>query len=615
MRVLLCALNAKYIHSNLAVHVLREYARFSLLCISGREEINRLNVPTGKCEFPTTQTIRPERNEHEAKKASLTLDKTSRGKEIEILVEEYTINQQFGEVLADIYQKQADMIFFSCYIWNISFVESLVIELKKLLPKVEIWLGGPEVSHNSAEILKKYPQLSGVIRGEGEEAFASLLRGDCLSEILGISYLDSRGKIIENGDSPSLDLNKIPFPYGNLEEFQNRIIYYESSRGCPFTCSYCLSSESSKVRFRDLEQVKAELKIFIDNAVPQVKFVDRTFNCNGKRAREIWKFLHENDNGKTNFHFEIAADLLGDEEFEVLRPLRQGLVQFEIGVQSTNPDTLREIDRTMDFTLVKEGVTKVKEMNNIHLHLDLIAGLPEENYESFKKSFDEVYQLKPEQLQLGFLKVLKGSVIEKKKESYELIASECPPYEVLSTKWLNYEEILKLKSLEEMLEIYHNSGQFVHSLEWLHTRFASPFSLYESLGEFAKEKDYGKKNHSREKRYEMLLDFVKESVASTEEFCGRLILDYYTRENPKKRPGFAGVEKLTKEEKSRFYEKEAIEFNFLKSHRGYNKNQLRKMTHLELINGSLYLFDYLNTNPWNKKAKILTLNVAGGKKE
>ena len=598
MRVLLCALNAKFIHSNLAVHYLREYARFSFDVCRSVEENNR---DIRKLEG------------------------------IEIEIEEYTINQQFDEVLKDIYIKKPDLIGFSCYIWNISYIERLIVELKKILPETKLWLGGPEVSYHAVEVLEKYPQLSGIVKGEGEEAFARILKVEGykerhrethketdkeafkenpLEDVLGIVYRDERGEIKETSRCSQIDLDTLPFPYRDLSSLENRIAYYESSRGCPYSCSYCLSSANPHLRFKTLDRVKEQLNVLINSKVAQVKFVDRTFNCDGKRAREIWQFIQEHDNGKTNFHFEIAGDLLEEEDFKLLGTFRQGLVQFEIGVQSINPLTLKEINRVMDFSLLGRGVTRLKEFQNIHLHLDLIAGLPMEDIESFIESFNQVYQLKAEHLQLGFLKLLKGSLLDKNKENYGLIVQEYPPYEVLATKYLDFNEILRIKVVEEMVEIYYNSGQFLHSMNWLEKKFSSPFYLYESVGVFYNLKKYKTHNHSREKRYEILLEFVKsellcsdEGKKEVEEFRQLLILDYYLRENPKKRPTFAGEEILSKEGIKSFYDKESVEFNYLIDYQGMEKRKIRKMTHLESINGKVYLFDYLGKNSWNHQAR------------
>jgi radical SAM superfamily enzyme YgiQ (UPF0313 family) len=563
MRVLLCALNAKYIHSNLAIRCLKEYARFSF---SDQEKLK-----------------------------------------IEIKVKEYTINQHFKEILKDIYLEKPDLIGFSCYIWNITYVKRLVVELKKVLPNTRLWLGGPEVSYDGVQVMKEYPQLSGIVLGEGEVTFSKIVKGVSLGSLQGITFRDEKGLIQENSPSIHMEPDSLPFPYQDLNHLPNRILYYESSRGCPFSCSYCLSSEEGAVRFRSLVKVKKELKMLIEKGVKQVKFVDRTFNCDRKRAKAIWTYIQENDNGKINFHFEIAADLLEEEDFEQLSRLRPGLVQFEIGVQSTNPATTKEINRTMDYPKVAEAISRLKELKNIHLHLDLIAGLPKEDINSFATSFNQVYGLKADKLQLGFLKLLKGSAMKNRKESYGLITQEMPPYEVMATKWLSFDEVLRIKSVEEMLEIYYNSRQFLHSMNYLENEFPPPFHLYESLGEFYIGNDCGISSHSREKRYEILFEFAR-GLALTdekaEEFRQLLILDYYLRENPKKRPAFAGVESMSKEEVRDFYDKEATRPNYLEGCQGMEKRKLRKITHLERINGKIYLFDYREGESGSNKAKV-----------
>lgn len=365
MNILLAAINAKYIHSNLAVYSLRAYAR---------------------------------RYMEETK------------------IAEYTINQPIDEILMDIYTRKPDILCISCYLWNISYVRQLICEIPKVLPATKIWLGGPEVSYNAGELLEEYPGLAGIICGEGEETFLELMdyyhsvaetpaekedtgssrpMAPDLSEIRGITYRNSDGSIIEMQPRPVLDLSTVPFVYEHIGDFRNRIIYYESSRGCPFSCSYCLSSIDKCLRFRDIGMVKEELQFFIDHEVPQVKFVDRTFNCRHDHAMAVWSYIKEHDRGVTNFHFEVAADLLNEEEIRLIQSMRPGLIQLEIGVQSANDETLREIRRTMDLDKVRDRVERIKEGGNVHQHLDLIAGLPREGYESFAKSYDVVYAMKP----------------------------------------------------------------------------------------------------------------------------------------------------------------------------------------------------------------------------
>lgn len=547
MKILLAACNAKYIHSNLAVYNLRAYA-----------EEYRENI----------------------------------------ILKEYTINQQKDEILRDIYLEKPDIICFSCYIWNISFVKEIAEDLKKILPDSVFWAGGPEVSFDAEDFLKKNPGFFGVMVGEGEETFRELCRfyvdnkGN-LEEIPGIAFYSGE-KIRHNGWREIMDLSKVPFAYENMEDFRNKIVYYESSRGCPFSCSYCLSSVDKKLRFRNLDLVKKELQFFIDRKVPQVKFVDRTFNCKHSHAMEIWKYILEHDNGITNFHFEISADLLKEEELSLMEKMRPGLIQLEIGVQSTNPETIRAIRRTMDFERLSEIVNKVRSFGNIHQHLDLIAGLPYENYDSFRNSFNQVYALKPEQLQLGFLKVLKGSLMKEMAEEYGILHKEREPYEVLSTKWLSYGEILKLKTVESMVEVYYNSGQFQNTLNYMESFFEDAFSMYEELGKFYEEKGYHSISHSRMRRYEILLEFLEGyQEISREKVVDAMILDLYLRENLKSRPSFAPSQKS--------YEKMVWEYR--------REKKIPKTAHIEVFqNGEVVLFDYEKRNPLTNNAETKRIN-------
>lgn len=561
MNIVLTAINAKYIHSNLAVYSLKAYA--------------------------------------EQYKEHLT-------------IAEYTINQQMDEILMDLYKKQPDVLCFSCYIWNLNYVENLIREIHKIFPQLPIWVGGPEVSYDSADVLRRLPEVTGVMKGEGEATFLEVVsyyvEGRVpLQEIDGITYRAEQGEIVERPWRPILDLSTVPFVYKDMKKFANKIIYYETSRGCPFSCSYCLSSVDKCLRFRDLDLVKKELQFFLDEKVPQVKFVDRTFNCKHDHAMAIWTYIQEHDNGITNFHFEVSADLLREEEIELISRMRPGLIQLEIGVQSTNPDTIREIKRTMRFDRVAEIVKKIGAVGNVHQHLDLIAGLPFEDYQSFGKSFDDVYALAPEQLQLGFLKVLKGSYMKEHEEEYGLVHKSQPPYEVLYTKWLPYEDVLKLKRIEEMVEVYYNSGQFQYTLKQLVKAFGSPFEMYEALGEYYETKELHLVSHSRVTRYEILLDFARRYDPEREELYRELLVfDLYLRENMKNRPEFAGEYTVGKEELSAFYEQEAKEHRYLQGYEEYDKRQMRKMTHMERFhydvvgNGEpkelCILFDYFRQN-------------------
>ena len=541
MKILLAACNAKYIHSNLAVYDLKAYSS--------------------------------DYDEH-------------------VILREYTINQPKDEILKDIYSSGADVVCFSCYIWNISFVRELIRDLVKILPKTAFWAGGPEVSYDAEKFLTEMPEMTGVMVGEGEKTFHDLLEfyidgKDSLEEISGIAYRTG-DKIIHNGWRELMDLSAIPFVYEHLEKFENRIIYYESSRGCPFSCSYCLSSIDKKLRFRDLELVKKELQFFLDHRVPQVKFVDRTFNCKHEHAMTIWKYILEHDNGVTNFHFEISADLLREEEMELMSQMRPGLIQLEIGVQSTNPETIRAIHRHMDLKKLEHCVNRVHSFRNIHQHLDLIAGLPYEDYDTFHQSFNDVYQMKPDQLQLGFLKVLKGSLMQKEAEVYGIVYKEKEPYEVLSTNWLTYGKVLKLKMVESMVEVYYNSGQFWHTLEYLVPFEKDAFTFYEKLGSFYEKKGYSEISHSRMRRYEILLEYLQEETdVPTEVAAQKMLYDLYLREKLKKRPVFAPDQK----------QYETAVWNYRKN------NQVSKTAHIEVFeNGTVILFDYEKRDPLSKNA-------------
>lgn len=573
--VFLAAVNAKYIHSNLAVYSMKSYCQ---------EYENYVEIG------------------------------------------EYTINQQKDEILKSIYKKQPDVLCFSCYIWNISFVKELICDLKKILPKTIIWAGGPEVSYDAENFLKEMSEVTGVMCGEGEETFLELVKHyadeenkTALSDIKGIVYRED-GTILKNSFREIMDMDKLVFPYKNISIFEHKIIYYESSRGCPFSCSYCLSSIDKKLRFRSLSLVREELQFFLDKKVPQVKFVDRTFNCKKEHALEIWRYIHEHDNGITNFHFEIAADLLTDDEIQLIGEMRPGLIQLEIGVQSTNPQTIQEIRRKTSFEKISEKVKLVQKGQNVHQHLDLIAGLPYEGYESFRKSFCDVYALKPQQLQLGFLKLLKGSYMQEKAKDYECVCKGKEPYEVLKTKWLSYGEICRLKGIEDMVEVYYNSGQFSHTMKAMEEYFSDAFAMYEAMADFYERKGYSSFSHSRIKRYEILIEFLKEQkIGNLFYFQELMILDLYARENLKTRPVWAAERKPYKEKIQDFYVKETETPEFLKDYTGYQPKQLEKMTHLEVFSYNVLegkeekgiypvLFDYKNRSPLTNDAAMHTVS-------
>ena len=536
MKIILAACNAKYIHSNLAVYDLQAYAR--------------------------------QYQQH-------------------ILLKEYTINQQKDEIMKDLYEEKPDVICFSCYIWNISFVKELAEDLKKVLPSVPFWAGGPEVSFDAEAFLAANPAFDGVMVGEGEETFLELAgyyvdHVKSLEQIRGIAFR-KENQVLHNGWREIMDLSKVPFPYKDLQGFDHRIIYYESSRGCPFSCSYCLSSVDKRLRFRSLDLVRKELQFFLDHKVPQVKFVDRTFNCKHDHAMAIWKYIVEHDNGITNFHFEIAADLLREEELELMATMRPGLIQLEIGVQSTNLQTLSAIHRKTDFSRICQIVERIHSFGNIHQHLDLIAGLPYEDYDSFHHSFNDVYALRPQQFQLGFLKVLKGSLMKQMEKEYGIVHKEKEPYEVLSTNWITYEDVLKLKKVENMVEVYYNSGQFENSLKYVETLFPDSFTMYEALGRFYEQKGYDCISHNRLRRYEILLEFIESlKQGDVQKGADVLVLDLYLREKLKSRPSFAKDQKA-EEKKIWAYRKQ---------------ENIPKTAHIQVFwDGRVLLFDYEKKDP------------------
>ena len=595
MKILLIGINAKYIHSNPAIYSLRACAG----------------------EYKST-----------------------------VEIAEYTINQRPEDIRRDIYLRKPDVIALSCYIWNWATVFALLPDLAKLMPGVPIWLGGPEVSYRAEEVLAEFPQVTGIMSGEGEYTFHKL--AECYhnltdnqnsqnverADINGIKGIDVELQAIpgivtrdfNTGTPQVLELADIPFWYADgdilKEEFRNRIVYYETSRGCPFRCSYCLSSIDKTVRFRPMDMIQKELDFFLEHKVPQVKFIDRTFNCKHSHAMEIWQYIYEHDNGVTNFHFEIAADILNEDEWKLLSKLRPGQVQLEIGVQTTNAQTLEEIRRITNMDKLKENVARLRELHNIHLHLDLIVGLPFEDKASFINSFHEVYAMKPDDLQLGFLKVLSGSYIGEKTLDYGIVYESNPPYEVLSTNWISYEDVIGLKRVEEMLELYHNSGQFVNTIAFLEKRFETPFALYEALADFYEKRGFFVQAPGRSYRYEVLLEFACEHDSDNQEIYRELLTyDLYLREKLKSRPAFLQDRKMQEDLVWSFYKKEAEEPCLLKDYADYTAKQMMHLTHLEYFRypvwdmeawdgtaGSGYIgavfFDYQKRNPITGDAGI-----------
>lgn len=603
MKIVLAALNAKYVHSNLAVYDLEAYAK---------EQLNRDSIKEKQKKSKNTE-------------------------QVELVIKEYTINHNLDLILQSLYQEKAAVVAFSCYIWNVHEILTIAKELHKVAPQVHIWLGGPEVSYDSEKVLEENSFIEGIIQGEGEVTFYELVKtwkdnSNDYRDISGIIYRDKCGQIHQNPVRPLMSLDDLPFIYQDLSKFENKILYYETSRGCPFSCSYCLSSIDKRVRFRSMELVEPELQFFLDNEVPQVKFIDRTFNCKRDRSLAIWKYIAEHDNGITNFHFEVAADLIGEEELAVFRQMRPGLIQLEIGLQSTNPETIQEIRRVMDIDKLRETMLTIRSFHNIHQHLDLIAGLPYEDFVTFKQSFNDAYEMKPNQLQLGFLKVLKGSYMEEQVADYELQYQDYQPYEVLATKWITYDEILALKQVEEMVEVYYNSAQFEHVLSYLVPFFESPYAFYEALGRYYEENRLFGIGFKREARYEALRKFCVKWFEKSEGLFSITILDsllthdYYLRENAKSRPSWAKEEPIEKAVYHAFFKNGGTEEICLKRE-GYDSKAAARMMHIEPVAAGavfwiaeeemlrdmqkeyLYcLYDYENRNPLSKDAKVEILS-------
>lgn len=513
-KFLLLAINSKYIHSNLAVYCLKAATEYS--------------------------------------------DR--------VCIREYTINNHADDILKGIYEEQPDVIGISCYIWNIDYVMKLLPEIDKVMPDVPVWLGGPEVSYNAEYYINNYRNVAGVMCGEGELTFRALM--DCyvkgnvpdISEIPGIACMKD-GNIIVNKWPEPVNMDEIAMPYKvaglGEEEYRNRIIYYESSRGCPFSCSYCLSSVDKKLRFKSLQKVFEDLQFFLDNRVPLVKFVDRTFNCKKEHARAIWKYIRDNDNGHTGFHFEISADILDDEDIDILKCMRPGLVQLEVGVQSVNRDTLNAIHRNMNLDVLKNNVEELIGNGNIHLHLDLIAGLPYEDMKSFKNSFDRIYSMCPHNLQLGFLKLLHGSLMRSEADRYGIVCRDYAPYEVLYTDCLTYGDVLELKKVENVLDMYYNSRMFVAGLKYLVGFYESAFDMYREFGTYYCNRYPDGSLPSRNNKYSLLYEFASGIMDNDElaVMADLLKYDMLLRDNVKTYPAFMEPSAKMREDARRYVEK------------------------------------------------------------
>lgn len=571
MKALLVGMNSKYIHSNPAVYSLKAYAQ--------------KQIP-----------------------------------DAEIDIAEYTINQPLYKIMADICSRDFHTLFFSCYIWNIRQVEELIRDIAQISPETDIWLGGPEVSFHAEEMMRRMPVVKGIMRGEGEVAFFRVIcaeNDDMLAAVDGITFRDERGTVISTPDAAPLQLDSLPFPSLSTALFRDRIVYYESSRGCPFRCAYCLSSVDKSLRFKSLSKVEEELYVFLKQGVPQVKFVDRTFNCDRHRAASIWRFIRDHDNGITNFHFEIAGDLLTDEDMEILGGMRPGHVQLEIGVQTINERTLNEIERSMDAEQLAWAVKQIRSRGNVHLHLDLIAGLPYEDMKCFQRSFNTVYGMKPHQLQLGFLKILKGSPMEKRSDAYGMKYGNGAPYEILETKWISYEELVRLKLVEEMVDVYHNSGRFTRVLDVLESAFDGSFQMFEELALWYRRQGLDMLNISRNGRYENLLRFGQEWLdslgvrrISEDDLMDAMIVDFYAGDNVKTRPTFLRENDLDKEFVKEFYSMEARSHRYLTGPECMatsDPRHLRKISHLERMGDRILLFDYTKKDLLTGNAQLVLI--------
>lgn len=458
-KIVLAAINSQYVHLNLAVRYLKKYA-----------EINN---------------------------------------DVKVDIYETNINNQLLNIIKDIFELNPDKIIFSTYIWNKEYVFEIVKEIKKVLPNVKIILGGPEVSFGWEKVMEENPEIDNILVGEGEKVFLNFLTNEN-DKVMGLVYRKD-GEVCFNGSEKIIeDLDIIPFPY-EKEELQDKtkIFYYESSRGCPFNCSYCMSSIDKTVRYYSLDRVKEDLKIFLDSPIRLLKFVDRTFNLKKERYIEIWKFLLENYREGITFHFEINANIFDDETLDFLETVPRGYFQFEIGVQTINADTMKSINRNNVLDKLAHNVRRINK--NIHLHLDLIAGLPYETYEIFKKSFEYVHDLKPEMIQLGFLKLLKGTQMYNEIEKYEYKYFSKPPYEIFSNKFLSFAEIIKLKNLEKILDYYYNSEKFSMSTDYIiKNHYENSFGFYEEIAEYYDKKGYLKISHKETALFNILYDFYRE---------------------------------------------------------------------------------------------------------
>jgi len=535
---------------------------------------------------------------------------------------EFTINQQPDFIIDELFRQKPDIIFFSCYIWNVEMLKTLCPVLKMVMPDCLIAFGGPEVSYEAEKFLQDNPSIDFIMRGEGEIIFSQVLdyfdhQIGTLNDICGLTFRNEEGEITSTPAQEPLDLALLPFPYeDDFSDVKDQIIYYETSRGCPYQCGYCLSSIEKGVRFVPLEKVLPELQHFLDHRVRQVKFIDRTFNCSKKHAMAIWQYLHEHDNGVTNFHFEITADLLDKETLDFLQTVRKGLFQFEIGVQSTNPTTIKAINRNVDFAKLQTIVQKIKSGHNIHQHLDLIAGLPFEDYTSFGKSFNDVYALQPEQLQLGFLKVLKGSMVFNRRDEFGIVYHPQAPYEVLTTHYLPYEDTLKLKAIEEMVELYYNSGKFLQTIDYLVPFYPSPFAFFEQLSQYWLAKNCHYQSQSKLGLCTILYEFAAQNNnVDTQELQWRIKFDLACHEKPKKLPAWLTVsnEQAYHQAYTNFYRTPENIAQYLPAYQETDSKVIARQTHLEVFGKQkpvALLFDYAKKDLLaNAEVQIIPLDL------
>lgn len=564
MKALLVTLDSKYIHANLAVRYLKNFC-------------------------------------------------SDDGYDLEI--KEFTINQQLDYILGEILDANAQIICFSCYIWNIEYVKEIAYVLKSSTLGIKILFGGPEVSFETEKLMKEESYVDYIIFGEGELTFREFIKEinslkPEMGNIKGLAYRKNN-VVIVNEDRELIDnLDTIKYPYDEDESFDDKIIYYESSRGCPFSCSFCMSSIDKKTRNFSIQRVKKDLKTILETKARQIKFIDRTFNVDYKRSMEIMNYIVEHNINHMTIHFEITADIMNDEFLNFLRNMPVNMFQFEIGVQSLNRDTLCEINRHMSIEKLNNVIERIRESNNIHIHLDLIAGLPFENYESFKKSFDGIYRLNTEKIQLGFLKVLKGTKIYFDKDKHKIKYRGKAPYEVICTKYISLEEVLKLKKVEELVDKYYNEKYFEKSLNYIMDNISnvSPFEFYELFSDYWKKNNLYKVSHSRKKLYQILYNYIDSIGFLTDDFINSLRYDYVFNNHQEELPVFLDRES---EEKFKIIKRSiATDVKFREEYfKNAEKNdRIINSFRIVEINGDATMFIYENKKNIFNRCRTYNIN-------